>query len=300
MSTQELYRFLCALLIAACVDGGDGPIGNPEDMKDRTVSEDLDASAIETTYADFDCDALFGLPNASTGLDSDQCKPECDCGTNVWRTPDYDAHFLLRLKDSHHDNPPIALEQDPYEHPENHPEQPGKLCGVVPNTEAKSGRFSYRVETYESFDALQSEGAELTHSGACGQCSSLKDLAVYIEISDLTNPVRECGVDNFGNTPQEHIACLEQLGFTRACAQIWYFNTLHTRDVCFETCLALIESPYHDESGELNACILCDEMNSGPVFKAVSGRTRRNSGLPTALCRPCSTISPIEHDYGLL
>ena len=36
---------------------------------------------------------------------------------------------------------------------------------------------------------------------------------------------------------------------------------------------------------------------SGPVFKAVSGRTRRNSGLPNALCRPCSEVRPLVHAY---
>jgi len=36
---------------------------------------------------------------------------------------------------------------------------------------------------------------------------------------------------------------------------------------------------------------------SGPVFKAVAGRTRRNSGLPNALCRPCSEVRPLVHAY---
>jgi len=36
---------------------------------------------------------------------------------------------------------------------------------------------------------------------------------------------------------------------------------------------------------------------SGPVFKAVAGRTRRNSGLASALCRPCESVYPLEHVY---
>jgi hypothetical protein len=36
---------------------------------------------------------------------------------------------------------------------------------------------------------------------------------------------------------------------------------------------------------------------SGPVFKAVAGRTRRNTGIASALCRPCSEVRPLLHDY---
>jgi hypothetical protein len=45
------------------------------------------------------------------------------------------------------------------------------------------------------------------------------------------------------------------------------------------------------------ACLLCGETQSGPVFKAVAGRTRRNSGLPKALCRPCSEVRPLVRAY---
>ena len=35
------------------------------------------------------------------------------------------------------------------------------------------------------------------------------------------------------------------------------------------------------------------------VFKAVAGRTRRNSGVPSGLCRPCDAISHVVHRYSL-
>jgi hypothetical protein len=60
-------------------------------------------------------------------------------------------------------------------------------------------------------------------------------------------------------------------------------------------CIALLDDPYHEPDGALNACLQCDEDESGPVFKAVAGRTRRNSGLATALCRPCETVWRVEH-----
>ena len=69
-------------------------------------------------------------------------------------------------------------------------------------------------------------------------------------------------------------------------------------ELCLDVCLAELENPNHQEDGSLNPCIQCDEDESGPVFKAVSGRTRRNSGLPSALCRPCDSIYRVDHDYG--
>ena len=56
---------------------------------------------------------------------------------------------------------------------------------------------------------------------------------------------------------------------------------------------------YHTPDGALNPCIQCDEDESGPVFKAVAGRTRRNSGLASALCRPCESVASVTHQYGL-
>ena len=58
-----------------------------------------------------------------------------------------------------------------------------------------------------------------------------------------------------------------------------------------------IDEPYNLEDGSLNACLQCDEDVSGDVFKTVAGRTRRNSGLASAICRPCETVWRIEHRF---
>lgn len=41
----------------------------------------------------------------------------------------------------------------------------------------------------------------------------------------------------------------------------------------------------NEQTGKLNACIYCDERVSGPGFKYSAGRTRRNSGLESAIPR---------------
>jgi len=156
---------------------------------------------------------------------------------------------------------------------------------------------AYRLETFSSADAAMDANALVTHEGECGQCSTLQDLAVYLRTPDLATPVRQCGIDNLGAGEPEITECLRAIGFTEACAQIWAFNTLNTQDKCLTKCLAALDEPYHLEDGTLNPCIQCDEDESGPVFKAIAGRTRRNSGIASALCRPCESVAPVSHDY---
>ncbi len=42
----------------------------------------------------------------------------------------------------------------------------------------------------------------------------------------------------------------------------------------------------NEQTGKLNACLWCDEKTSGPGFKYTAARTRRGSGLPSAIPRP--------------
>jgi hypothetical protein len=137
----------------------------------------------------------------------------------------------------------------------------------------------------------------VTHTGACGHCSSLQSLAVHIKEGDLAGPVRSCTSKGIIQSEEKTMECLMDIGFDRLCAKVWYYNTKNTTSACILKCLDDFTSVYHEPDGSLNDCIQCDEDESGPVFKATSGRTRRNSGLPTALCRPCTSVSRITHYY---
>ena len=80
--------------------------------------------------------------------------------------------------------------------------------------------------------------------------------------------------------------------------EIHAVNPLFTgRTLWGHPCVAALTKPYNEPDGALNACLQCDEDKSGPVFKAVAGRTRRNTGLANALCRPCSEVRPLLHRY---
>jgi len=185
------------------------------------------------------------------------------------------------------------LSDDPYATTPDLSPNTDTYCGVLVDPQG----LDYRLETYDSEADAHAAGAQITHRGTCGQCSSLQNLAVYMANPDLTEPVRDCGLEGIISGEKANIDCLMEIGFDLPCAQIWYYNTKHTRDVCLTECLAKLKAPHHQPDGSLNACLQCDEDHSGDVFKAIAGRTRRNSGLPSALCRPCESVYPVVHDY---
>lgn len=246
------------------------------------------ACAAQDPTPDSLCEGLYGAPNDNTGLDEGVCAPQVgDWSPRVW-TP----AALSELKVPILVEPPAALSEDPYLLPA--PERADAVCAVLPQD---SG---YALEDYASAEQAQAAGAIPTHGGACGLCSSLEDLAVYARYPDLTQPVRACGLEGFGGGVEAVNTCLLELGFTPGCASIWAYNVEHTRAECQQICLDLLSEPYHAADGSLNACLQCDEDLSGPVFKALAGRTRRNSGLASALCRPCETVWRIAHDYSAI
>jgi len=242
------------------------------------------------------CTVLFGRPNASTGLGSDQCQPQCVCEGKDFVPPTYSAAFIQSLVDDWVPSKPYApLTSDPYAKPPPADDPPGTVCAVLPQGSAGTKPRPYELVTYASQDAALAAGAKVTHFGHCGVCSTLANLAVYMKNDDLAGPVRSCGLlagpDGGGDVP-----CLEQLGFDLPCAQAWAYDTANTRSLCLQICLSTTDT-YNMPDGSLAPCIACDEDKSGPVFKAVAGRTRRNSGIPNAICRPCDQVQPLVHDY---
>jgi hypothetical protein len=189
---------------------------------------------------------------------------------------------------------PIAVADDPYRTWAGRtpvPPPSGTVCGV----HFEADRVHYRLETF----ATEAEGRQLgyavTHLGACGACSTMQDLAVYLERPDLTAPVRRCGMMSAGG----NLECLVALGFSEPCARIWFFNTQNTRRECFGVCVRawMSDEPSTHPDGALNDCLQCDEDRSGPVFKAVAGRTRRNSGIPSSIQRHDEEMAHVVHDY---
>ena len=188
-----------------------------------------------------------------------------------------------------------AISEDPYlkwgsQSPPRAP--PGTVCGVRFGPD----QVHYRLATFASAQEARTAGFAVTHYDACGTCSTLQDLAVYLGRPDLTTPVRWCGIRA---DAAASLRCLESLGFSNACAQTWRYNVQNTRHQCWGVCLwswISGEAPTRAD-GRLNTCLQCDEDRSGPIFKAIAGRTRRNSGIHSSIPRPDEEIAPVVHDY---
>lgn len=217
------------------------------------------------------------------------CGPSCSC-PDAFEAFDVSTLDTTRLASLTWSNSPAPLAEDPYRR--DAPKVPdNSVCGI------KVDGVAYTTATYDSAQAAQADGAVVTHMGVCGQCSSLEDFLVYANTPDLTTPVRQCGILGITQGDEANVECLKNLGFSDGCAQIWFYNTRHTRQNCQDICLELLSAPFHNADGSLNACLQCDEDESGAVFKAYAGRTRRNTGLASAICRPCDEVTSLPHDY---
>ena len=247
----------------------------------------VEPAALQTGQA-LECNGFYGMPNERSGLSPDQCNTQCRClaGTPADSQPDLSSPVFGYA----HLNPPMLLTSDPYAASDEQISDENQVCTI----ELDHAAQAYFLQT---LNADSVDVNRITHAGPCGACSSLADLAVYAANVDLTDPVRACGLEGIGGGSEMNITCLRELGFSEACAQIWYFNTNHTREICLGECIEHINSSYVDETGQLNSCLACDEENSGPIFKYFSGRTRRNSGLPSSICRPCDSITFVPHSY---
>lgn len=257
------------------------------------AADSASAAAAADPRPDATCAGVFyGAPSANTGMDAPECVPSIEGDAGTWTPPGWSADTVSALRAWTLLDPPTVLTGDPYASAGVEPPPADAVCAV---DMSEDGARSYRLQTHSSVAAAGDAGGVVTHGGACGLCSSLQDLAVYAAYPDLTDPVRQCSLLGFLGERSDTVACLVDLGFTEPCADIWAYNAQNTQEACQEPCLAQLGDPYHDEDGSLNTCLQCDEDESGPVFKAVAGRTRRNSGLATALCRPCETVWRIDH-----
>ena len=191
---------------------------------------------------------------------------------------------------------PMEIEGDPYRELQDadwieYPEE--AVCAIT----YEDDRIHYEIATFDDESAAENNGYIVTHKGHCGTCSTLQDLATYLYHRDLTTPVRRCSA--LVLFPAWSMHCLEELGFSSECAETWYYNAKNTARECLWPCLEswMHKEPFNKPDGSLNDCLACDEECSGPIFKYVAGRTRRNSGIHSEIDRPEDEVYSIVHDY---
>lgn len=235
---------------------------------------------------------FFGAPVAQSGISNELCGPSCGCGDGGFTPEPWTPERLARLLEWRSLDAPPDVSEDPYAKPAATPVP--AVCGVKVVDAAQK---TYRLVTVANAEAAAAQGLEVTHGDACGACSSLADLAVFAREADLGRRVQDCGVSTFTSGLDANQRCLEQVGFTPACARIWAYNTRFTRTKCLGVCFTLLDSAYHLADGGVNACLACDEKESGAILTSAAGRTRRNTGVPSAVCQPCAEVHLLRHAW---
>ena len=202
---------------------------------------------------------------------------------------------------------PYQLECDPFTEEECNTTPPLEVGGAcIVTVEGKSSgtcttNSNYTVSTYSgSFEEAKANSSlYVTHAGACGTCSSLQDLSVYMEFgAGLSDYAGDCGIRGRVDAA-DGVQCFQEMGFTYACSLTWYYNTKLVAAECLQYC-AIYQVLGRPPNGPppqcpLARCLECDEKTAGPIFEQYAGRTRRNSGLLSNIARPCSSIIDLEH-----
>ena len=163
--------------------------------------------------------ALFGLPDEMTGLDSSTCRPElATADGDRFVPPEYGPEVIEDLRSRTLIGPPPLLPGDPYLDASLVTAATGGVCAVIPEPAVSGG---YRLGTFADASSVAAGGGVVTHAGACGACSSLQDLAVYLAMPNLGEPVRRCALLGRSGDDDATLGCLLELGFSEPCAQIW-------------------------------------------------------------------------------
>ena len=102
-----------------------------------------------------------------------------------------------------------------------------EVCGV---RFVDAERVRYRLRTFADRRSALVAGYIVTHSHHCGTCSSLRDLAVYLQQPDRTTPARSCA--RKWTAGAVRMCLMEEIGFDAHCAETWTCNVPHTRGRC--------------------------------------------------------------------
>lgn len=132
----------------------------------------------------------------------------------------YSAAFQLQLKKYQPENA-LSISCNPYNNsactttpPQFVTTAPQPVCGVrFAAPQCADGK--YALQSFDSAADAERAGFFVTHTGVCGLCSTMQDLATYMGIFDMTSVGKKCGA----------LAVLnEQLGLQ--CFQVRAANSL--------------------------------------------------------------------------
>mmetsp|Transcript_55842 Transcript_55842/g.130678 ORF Transcript_55842/g.130678 Transcript_55842/m.130678 type:complete len:263 (-) Transcript_55842:36-824(-) len=194
---------------------------------------------------------------------------------------------------------PITLACDPFQdyNCELSPHEPrydgAPVCGLIYTDETCS---TYELRTFHSATEAWMLGAQVTHTGQCGACSTTQDLAAYMRVEDIISAGKQCALRALVSRSRAE-GCFQQLGLTTSCAKLWAAEVSYDTKHCTWACVRHAHEPYNGPSPScsLNECLQCDEDLSGRIFELFAARSHRNSGLISTVTRPCTSVAQIEH-----
>jgi hypothetical protein len=238
------------------------------------------------------CDGCFCIPDSGESCPVDQ-KPQTDYSSliPVLRSFTWENPYTLTcdpIADASCDTTPFLQE--------------GGACVVEFSGPADTcpANWSYSVSTYPGTfeEAMADTSMYVTHAGACGTCSSLQDLSVYMaEGPNLRDKSANCGIRG-KRSKLDGIACFQDIGFTEGCSIAWYYTTKKNAQNCLPGCaiFSIFNLPPNGPPPQckLAKCLQCDEAQAEPLFNRYAARSRRNSGLLSDTVRPCSEIVQLE------
>lgn len=236
------------------------------------------------------------------------CEAGCHCFGSEGNCPSYPTitdNMLATYRALDHANP-MNIQCDPFQSLSCVSGlRQGEACVVdlvTPDTTTESScpnNHSYRLRTVESLEDAIATKQYITHTGACGACSSLQDLAIMIEYPEIPYRAQQCFFrSNALKYIDEAITCYEEIGFTTTCsAALSYHQKRIVDEKCGYQCAAWgydgdLGRPSCDDVSGCGACV--DGKSISARLELVAGRTFANSGYPSQKAQQCANITSVD------
>lgn len=176
------------------------------------------------------------------------------------------------------------------------------VCGIL----YKKPRFGcpneYALVSYASEEEANAAPAVITHKGACGVCSTTKDLAVMMTTRDFNSLLAQCTFTFFlqGINVKNFLECVQELGITPDCAKMLYWTSRANADQCSDVCTADATTGIQGQGPPPNCdpspCTRCALEKTGQFSASFLGRLPINSGVLSVLAPPCEEFYNLTHN----
>ncbi|MEZ5507795.1 MAG: hypothetical protein R3F38_18265 [Gammaproteobacteria bacterium] len=295
---RRLIAGILTLLLAGCGQPLE-QVDLPAPIFDAATAERLATTTVTNMDAVLARKALLAAPGSSTWLTLDPYRPALGMS---WSACTADANCRYNLLATGLPRREFPASSPVYDWWQSHQlaVDSAEVCGV---RLADDARTTYALQTFADLASLQATPdailthyhlRRLLHSAGSG---GLRHPRPDRDGEDLQQTLRAGGQESLHAGDRFQRTLRRGLGLQRPadggplcaglCEYLWAGGAAGRTGGC---------SPV-DADGNLNPCLLCDEMLSGPGFQYSAGRIRRNSGILSEIERPDEQVYPVNHDY---